>query len=180
MARLLTPAPYYGTFHGICVYPMYGEDFVRKASSLTAERVKTDPAFKPTMAYAAMLAKASWLGASVYAMLPNYRKRHSLYRKLTGAAMRLLKEGRGEGEVAVELMIFIRLPKKKRAVKPMPEVKAQKATQPHRSLIHRPGMQRPVIIIHPFQYQLSAYHSCGGLQHARHRYRGRQRSFAPG
>jgi hypothetical protein len=95
---------------------MYGEDFVRTASSLTGERVKEDPAFKPTMAYAAMLAKASWLASSVYAMLPNYRKKHSLYRKLTGAAMRLLKEGRGEGEAAVKLMISIRLPKKKRAV----------------------------------------------------------------
>lgn len=116
MARLRKPPPFYGTRHGICVYQMYGEDFVRKASSLTGERVKKDPAFTSTMAYAALLKKASWLASSVYAMLPGYRKKHSLYRKLTGAAMRLLKEGREEGETAVELMIFIRLPKKKKAV----------------------------------------------------------------
>lgn len=89
---------------------------MRTPSSLTGERVMEDPAFEPTMAYAAMLAKASWLASSVYTMLPNYRKKHSLYRKLTGAAMRLLKEGREEGEVAVELMISIRLPQKKKVV----------------------------------------------------------------
>jgi len=107
MARLLTPPSFYGTKYGLCTYHMYDNDYVRTASSLTAERVKEDPAFKNTRAWAAMMVQASGLAAAVYAMLPDYRKKHPLYRKLTGHAMRLLKQGRQEGEIIVELMLFI-------------------------------------------------------------------------
>jgi len=126
MGRLLTPPPYYGTFHNLCVYHMRGEDFVRTRSSLTGERVKTAPEFIPTMAWAALLKQASRLGAAVYSMLAPYRKKHKLYKKLTGQAMRLLKEGKTEGETVVELMLFIQFKKKKRAARP----KAQQAIAP--------------------------------------------------
>jgi len=126
MGRLLTPPPYYGTFHNLCVYHMRGEDFVRTRSSLTGERVKTAPEFIPTMAWAALLKEASRLGAAVYSMLAPYRKKHKLYKKLTGQAMRLLKEGKTEGETVVELMLSIQLKKKKRTARP----KAQQAIAP--------------------------------------------------
>ena len=117
MGRLLTPPLRYGTAHGICVYHMQGGDFLRTASSLTAERVKTAPEFKNTMAWAELLKAASRLGAAVYSMLAPYRRKHRLYKKLTGMAMRLLKEGKTEGETVVELMLFIQLKKKKRTAR---------------------------------------------------------------
>ena len=113
MARLHQPPPFYGTRDGICTYKMYGADFMRTASSLTGKRVKEDPVFKNTMAWAQRLAIASKLASAVYAMLPNYRRKFRLYRKLTGKAIQLLKAGKDIGEIVVELLLFVRLPKKK-------------------------------------------------------------------
>ncbi len=113
MSRLPKPPSFYGTYNGICIYRMYDNDYIRTASSLTGERVKKDPAFKNTMAWANRLAAASKLASAVYAMLPNYRRKFRLYRKLTGKSMQLLKAGKSVGETVVELLLFVRLPKKK-------------------------------------------------------------------
>ena len=115
MARLNSPPEKYGTFDGICVYhdSLHDADFMRTASSLTGERVKEDPAFKKTMELAARMVTASRLAAAVYAMMPPYRRKHRYYRKLTGLAMKHLKEDKTEGEVVVELMMAIQLPKRK-------------------------------------------------------------------
>ncbi|NII28889.1 hypothetical protein HB364_27675 [Pseudoflavitalea sp. X16] len=91
MARYDTIPPVTGTFDTFCIYKMYGRYFLRSRSSLTGERVKKDPAFRKTMQYAALLAKASRIGSAVYALVPADRKQHSLYRKLTGEAMTWLK-----------------------------------------------------------------------------------------
>jgi hypothetical protein len=115
MARLSQPPSFYGTWNGICVYHMFGKDFIRTASSLTGERVKTDPCFRNTMASASRMAHAARLASAVYSMLPGYKRKHPLYRKLTGRAARLLKRGMGEGETVVELLLMARLPKKKAA-----------------------------------------------------------------
>ncbi|HSC37893.1 MAG TPA: hypothetical protein VLD19_08490, partial [Chitinophagaceae bacterium] len=113
MARLLQPPKKYGTYCGLCVYQMHGDDFVRKASSLTGDRVKEEPAFNSTRAWAGRLAHASRLAGAVYDMLSPCRQRFYLYRKFTGIAMKLLTAGATEGEVVVELMQRIRLPKRK-------------------------------------------------------------------
>ncbi len=113
MARLHQPPPFYGTRNGICTYKMYGNDYMRTASSLTGKRVKEDPVFKSTMAWAQRLAAASKLASAVYAMLPNYRRKFRLYRKLTGKSMQLLKAGKGIGEAVVELLLFVCVSKKK-------------------------------------------------------------------
>jgi len=65
------------------------------------------------MAWAFRLADASRLASAVYALLPAYRRKFPLYRKLTGQAMRLLKSGMGEGVTVVELLIGLKLPKRK-------------------------------------------------------------------
>ena len=113
MGTLSRPPKKYGTYCGLCVYEMHGKTRVRKASSLTGERVKEEPAFKNTMAWAGRLANASRLAGAVYDMLSPCRKRFYLYRKFTGIAMKLLTAGATEGEVVVELMQLIRLPKRK-------------------------------------------------------------------
>jgi len=119
---------------------------MRKASSLTGERVKTDPEFKNTMAWAELLKAASRLGAAVYSMLAPYRRKHKLYKSLTGMAMRLLKEGKTEGETVVELMLSIQLKKKKRTKRytapqeTAPVIRRRRPTRPGNT--YQKAMQR--------------------------------------
>ena len=91
--------PVTGTIGPVCIYKMYGRYFMRTRSSLTGERVKKDPAFRKTMEYASLLAKASRIASAVYAGLPAHQKQHALYRKLTGEAMTWLKYGWEEAAV---------------------------------------------------------------------------------
>ena len=113
MGTLSRPPKKYGTYCGLCVYEMHGKPRVRTASSLTSDRVKEEPAFKNTRAWAGRLAHASRLAGAVYDMLSPCRKQFYLYRKFTGIAMKLLTAGATEGEVVVELMQLIKLPKRK-------------------------------------------------------------------
>ena len=73
--------------------------FVRRKSQLTAERVKTSKEFTKTMDSAHRLKTASRLAASVYRELPEAWKMYDLYRKLTGLATRLQKEGKTVNEI---------------------------------------------------------------------------------
>lgn len=91
MARRLGIPPFTGTANLVCIYKMRGKFYVRKPSSLSGERVKSDPAFQKTMQYAALFGKASGIGSRVYAALPAHRKVHALYRTITGEAVQWLK-----------------------------------------------------------------------------------------
>ena len=51
------------------------------------------------MRYAGLLGKASAIASAVYRSLPEEKKVHNYYRKLTGQAMRLLKENKTAEEV---------------------------------------------------------------------------------
>ncbi|MFT3823962.1 MAG: hypothetical protein QM731_08575 [Chitinophagaceae bacterium] len=77
----------------VIFYKMRNGYYMRVRSRLSSERVKTGKEFKTTMVYANRMATASRLAASIYRQLPPGWKLHSLYRKLTGAAMLHLKEG---------------------------------------------------------------------------------------
>jgi hypothetical protein len=113
MARLTGPPPFVGTHFGICIYEMYGEFYMRTASSLDAERVKTDPAFRPLMKYAAMLSCASRIAADVYALLPDKTRKHSLYKVMVGEVMQSLKQGITPEEAGQLLLKEYILPKNK-------------------------------------------------------------------
>ena len=84
MAKLKGPPPFVGTKFGVTIYRTYGQYYLRTASSLDAKRVKTDPAFRPLMRYAALLACASQIGAEVYRLVPSKKRKHPLYRLITG------------------------------------------------------------------------------------------------
>jgi hypothetical protein len=99
MAKQTGPNPFIGRRGDLLGYRMAGQYYVRIISSLTAERVLTDPAFKQTMQYAGLLGKASKIASAIYRLLPE--REHGFYRELTGMAMRLLKQGR-TGEEAFE------------------------------------------------------------------------------
>lgn len=103
MAKQVGPLFFTGSMGDLCFYKMDGEYYVRMKSSLSGKRVKKDPRFRRTMAYAGLMAQASRIASGVYRALPVEGRKHTLYRKLTGEALRMLKEGVGVDEVKAKL-----------------------------------------------------------------------------
>ncbi len=115
MARLTSIPPFLGTRDHITTYLLRGKYHMRSRSSLTGERVKTDPAFQKTMQNAAVMAKASPIASKVYALVPLQHKSRELSRKLTGEVMTWLKYGWDETDIIewlVQQYTGKRLPKK--------------------------------------------------------------------
>jgi len=73
--------------------PVSGKNIVRRFTSLTGERVKKDPAFKGFRESGNRMKEASPIAAALYKMVPAEVKQYSLYRLLTGEAMKMLKQG---------------------------------------------------------------------------------------
>jgi hypothetical protein len=101
MAQQTGPNPFIGRRGPLLGYRMAGKYYVRVISSLTAERVLEDPAFKLTMQCAGLLGKASKIASSVYGLLP--QKEHDFYLKLTGMAIQMLKQGKTAEEAFEQL-----------------------------------------------------------------------------
>jgi hypothetical protein len=101
MAKQTGPNPFIGRRGDLLGYRMAGQYYARIVSSLTAERVLSDPAFKLTMQYAGLLGKASKIASAIYRLLPE--QEHGFYRELTGMAMRLLKQGKTGEEAFAQL-----------------------------------------------------------------------------
>jgi hypothetical protein len=80
-----------GTVGNVTAYIMRGEGFTRSKSSLTAKRVKTDPAFAGLMKHAELLKEASRLASIEYKQLPAAEKGKEKYRQMVGEKMRELK-----------------------------------------------------------------------------------------
>ena len=80
---------------GMCLYysPYFDLNIWRRASSLTGERTKKDPAFKGFRQSSSRLKEASPIAASLYKLVPEQVKQYALYRTLTGEAIKMLKEG---------------------------------------------------------------------------------------
>jgi|KBSSwiStaDraftv2_1062776.scaffolds.fasta_scaffold315713_3 hypothetical protein len=92
-----------GTIGDICFYRLHEEHYARTKSSLSAKRVKHDPAFDATMKYAALLACASKIASVIYKRLPAEQKDRKKYQAMTGQAMRLLKEKKNI-DVIIEML----------------------------------------------------------------------------
>ena len=88
-----------GTVCGLTLYRMAGKYYARQKSSLSRKRVLKDPAYKPTMKNAGVLGKASPIGAKLYRLIDKEIRKRSMYQKLTGKVMRMLKEGMREKEI---------------------------------------------------------------------------------
>jgi len=73
--------------------PYFGQNIVRRGSSLTGERTKKDPAFQGFRQSSSRLKQASPIAASLYKLVPAQVKEYALYKKLTGEAIKMLKEG---------------------------------------------------------------------------------------
>jgi hypothetical protein len=94
MAKLCGPLFITGTIDNACFYGMHGNYYVRRKSSLTRKRVLKDPKFQLTQVHAALLGEASKIASRVYRLITGERKKHALYREITGKAIYLLKEGK--------------------------------------------------------------------------------------
>jgi hypothetical protein len=92
-----------GTIDNACFYGMYGNYYVRMKSSLTRKRVLKDPKFQLTRVHAALLGEASKIASRVYRLITGERKKHALYREITGKAIYLLREGKDK-EDAFEIL----------------------------------------------------------------------------
>lgn len=106
MARQYGTIKITGTIDGICFYQMDGEYYARAKSSLSGRRVKTDSAFRSTMAYAGLMGRASKIAAKLKEGLSREERRNINHSKLTGQVQRLLKEGKAEQEILNELSPF--------------------------------------------------------------------------
>jgi len=73
--------------------PCFNQNIWRKASSLTGERTRKDPAFKGFRQSINRMKEASPIAASLYKKVPEQVKQYALYRTLTGEAIKMLKEG---------------------------------------------------------------------------------------
>ncbi|MDF2191855.1 hypothetical protein [Paraflavitalea sp. CAU 1676] len=93
MARLNYIPPFTGTVGPVTIYYMREKYFVRTRSSLTAKRVKKDPAFRNFMKHADWMAVASPIASAVYWQVPPPFRKKSLFRKLVGQAQTWLKYG---------------------------------------------------------------------------------------
>lgn len=98
------------TRDNICIYKMYGQYYIRAASTLDGKRVKKDPRFRKTMQYAALLTNASHIGSIVYNQLPLHRKKHTLYRTLTEEAMQCIKYQWTEEDIVAYLLHYVQQP----------------------------------------------------------------------
>ena len=96
MGKVHTTIPIVGHFGNICYYRMYGNNYARAASSLSAKKVKTSKRFAKTRYYAFLMGKASKIGSVVYNELPSYWRQGWMYRAFTGEAVTMLKEGKAE------------------------------------------------------------------------------------
>jgi hypothetical protein len=79
----------------MCFYysPYFDQNIWRRGSSLTGERTKKDPAFKGFRQSSSRLKQASPIAASLYKGVPEKVKQYTLFRTLTGEAIKMLKEG---------------------------------------------------------------------------------------
>jgi hypothetical protein len=109
-------------------YKMKGEYYVRTKSSLTSQRVKKERNFKITMAYADLLGRASKIGSSVYKLLPVEFKESWMFKAFTGEAMKMLKGGMMDDEVAKRLInIYIIKKKGKKLMMQLPKASRKRA-----------------------------------------------------
>ncbi len=83
--------------------PFSGKNIVRRCSSLTGERVKKDAAFKGFRESGNRMKEASPIAASLYKMVPEEIKKYSLYRLLTGEALKMFKAGKDSATITEEL-----------------------------------------------------------------------------
>jgi hypothetical protein len=91
-----------GNAGGICGYLSHGLNIIRKSSSLTSKRVAEESAFEGFRNSGNRMKQASPIAASLYNLLSKEQKVYTIYRTLTGEALKMIKLG-----MEVELIVSI-------------------------------------------------------------------------
>ncbi len=104
MAKQSGPLQITGTIGGITFYKMDGQFYARSKSSLDGRRVKKDPRFRRTMYEAGEFGKASKAARKVYWQMPEEKRKHGMYGRLTGKIRKLLNTGKSLDEAKLVLM----------------------------------------------------------------------------
>lgn len=99
MAKQLGNNPIQGKLGNLCGYLLNGKPVLRRITSVDKKRMKRDPRFKRTLEFASQFGRASKIGSAVYRLLPKDRKKHSLYKTITGKAMTLLNQGKDHATI---------------------------------------------------------------------------------
>jgi hypothetical protein len=99
MARQTGPIYLSGTVGGVTFYRMGNGYFARRKTSMNKERFYSDKAFGRSRAAASVFGGASKIASQVNGMLPREKQGHGVIGRLSGAANRLLHEGKGREEV---------------------------------------------------------------------------------
>jgi hypothetical protein len=80
-----------GTIDCICFYCMDGVYYAREKSSLSAERVKHDPAFAETMRYAKQMGNVSKIASAIYRQIvPQQERSRDKFREVVSMVKREL------------------------------------------------------------------------------------------
>lgn len=80
-----------GTIEGICFYRIGDKYYAREKSSLTGERVKSDPAFSETMRSAKLFGSASKIASVLYPQLvPGHERSRDRFREVVSMVRREL------------------------------------------------------------------------------------------
>ena len=97
MAKRLTNNVITGSDKRLGLYfyysPHFGHNIIRRTTSLTGQQVKTDKAFKGFRESGNRMKQASPIAAALYRLIPSEIKRYSIYRLLTGEALKMIKAG---------------------------------------------------------------------------------------
>lgn len=88
-----------GTVEGLCFYRMEGGYYVRRKSTLTGRRFRTEAAFAGSRRSAGLLASASSLASQLYRQLPTDRKARKVFQTLTGEVRELLAKGLSAAQI---------------------------------------------------------------------------------
>ncbi len=81
-----------------------GQFYARSKSSLDGRRVRKDPKFRRTMQEAGEFGKASKAVRELYWQMPEEKRKHGMYGRLTGKMRKLLKAGKSLEEAKLALM----------------------------------------------------------------------------
>src|SRR5450631_3292929 len=115
-----------GTRNVLTGYMAGGQNIVRARSLLTSERVKDDPAFDGFRKSCGRMKLASVMASSLYNQIPKELRRFSLYRQLTGEALKMLKQGKDQMDIVEKLQVLyiaplLELPIKQQTAAPSKE-----------------------------------------------------------
>ena len=103
MAKQAGHTPIKGTLDNLTYYQSKGQDLVRTKSSLTREKVLTNPAFERSRNSASRFAMGQSIASRVYKKLLPHGGKEPIFRQMMSEAILFLKEGIEEKEVAKKL-----------------------------------------------------------------------------